>query len=253
MKTWIKRSLIGLFGVSILVGGLAACGHRHPGWGGTQISAEDAAKWRERMLERAGKELQLDDAQKQRLGVVFDRMREQRNALVGSTPNPRAELRALIGGERFDSARAQALVDEKTNAMRSRQPADHCRAGRVLRQPEARAAAEAARVHGQAWPRLAVMSRRLRSRRCGALAAHGSIAAMHRILLIDDDELLAPPLAAYLQRFDLQLDSATRPSDGPGAAARGQLRRRHPGRDAARDGRLRAVPHASARTAACRS
>ena len=28
---------------------------------------------------------------------------------------------------------------------------------------------------------------------------------MHRILLIDDDELLAPPLAAYLQRFDMQL------------------------------------------------
>jgi OmpR family response regulator RpaB len=40
------------------------------------------------------------------------------------------------------------------------------------------------------------------------------MAAMHRILLIDDDELLAPPLAAYLQRFDMQLDSATRPSAG---------------------------------------
>jgi two-component system, OmpR family, response regulator len=37
---------------------------------------------------------------------------------------------------------------------------------------------------------------------------------MHRILLIDDDELLAPPLASYLQRFDMQLDSATRPSTG---------------------------------------
>ena len=37
---------------------------------------------------------------------------------------------------------------------------------------------------------------------------------MHRILLIDDDELLAPPLAAYLQRFDMQLDSATLPSEG---------------------------------------
>jgi len=37
---------------------------------------------------------------------------------------------------------------------------------------------------------------------------------VHRILLIDDDELLAPPLATYLQRFDLQLDSATRPSEG---------------------------------------
>jgi len=37
---------------------------------------------------------------------------------------------------------------------------------------------------------------------------------MHRILLIDDDEGLAPPLAAYLRRFDMQLDSATRPSQG---------------------------------------
>ena len=122
MKTWLKRSLIGLAGVAILVGGLAACGQRHHGWGGTQVSAEDAARWRERLLERAGKELQLDDAQKHKLGVVFDRLREQRNAVVGSTPNPRTELRALIGGERFDSARAQALVDEKTNALRSGSP-----------------------------------------------------------------------------------------------------------------------------------
>jgi OmpR family response regulator RpaB len=37
---------------------------------------------------------------------------------------------------------------------------------------------------------------------------------MHRILLIDDDELLAAPLAEYLRRFDMQLDSATRPSAG---------------------------------------
>jgi OmpR family response regulator RpaB len=37
---------------------------------------------------------------------------------------------------------------------------------------------------------------------------------MHRILLIDDDALLAPPLAAYLQRFDMQLEHATRPSTG---------------------------------------
>jgi len=122
MKIWIKRSLIGLFGAAILIGALAACGQRHHGWGGTQISAEDAARWRERLLERAGKELRLDDAQKQRLGVVFDRMREQRNALVGSTLNPRAELRALVDGERFDKARAQALVDQKTNAIRAGSP-----------------------------------------------------------------------------------------------------------------------------------
>jgi Spy/CpxP family protein refolding chaperone len=123
MKPWIKRSLIGLAGAALLVGSLAACsGHRHHGWGGAQVSAEDAARWRERLLERAGKELQLDDAQKQKLGTVFDRLREQRNAFVGTTPSPRAELRALVSGERFDQARAQALVDAKTNAIRSGSP-----------------------------------------------------------------------------------------------------------------------------------
>jgi two-component system, OmpR family, response regulator len=37
---------------------------------------------------------------------------------------------------------------------------------------------------------------------------------MHRILLIDDDADLGPPLAAYLKRFDLDLDHATLPSQG---------------------------------------
>src|SRR5712672_2237590 len=35
-----------------------------------------------------------------------------------------------------------------------------------------------------------------------------------RILLIDDDELLATPLATYFARFEFELDSATRPSAG---------------------------------------
>ena len=122
MKTWIKRTLIGLFGAGILVGGLAACGHRYHGWGGAEVSAEDAARWREKLLERAGRQLQLDDAQQRQLGVVFDRLREQRNALVAGGGSPRAELRALIEGERFDKARAQALVDTKTNALRSGSP-----------------------------------------------------------------------------------------------------------------------------------
>jgi OmpR family response regulator RpaB len=37
---------------------------------------------------------------------------------------------------------------------------------------------------------------------------------MPRLLLIDDDEHLAAPLAAYLKRFDLALESALRPSAG---------------------------------------
>jgi OmpR family response regulator RpaB len=37
---------------------------------------------------------------------------------------------------------------------------------------------------------------------------------MPRILLIDDDEHLAAPLASYFARFDCALESATRPSEG---------------------------------------
>jgi two-component system OmpR family response regulator len=37
---------------------------------------------------------------------------------------------------------------------------------------------------------------------------------MPRVLLIDDDEQLGAPLAAYLGRFDFQLEQATRPSAG---------------------------------------
>ena len=37
---------------------------------------------------------------------------------------------------------------------------------------------------------------------------------MRRILMIDDDALLAAPLATYFSRFDYELDSAVTPSEG---------------------------------------
>ena len=37
---------------------------------------------------------------------------------------------------------------------------------------------------------------------------------MHRILLIDDDAQLGPPLTVYFQRFELELVHALKPSDG---------------------------------------
>ena len=122
MKPWIKKTLIGLFGAIILVGGLSAYGHRYGGHDGWQASAEDSAKWRERAIDKVGKKLALDDAQKQRLGTLFDKLREQRDALIGATTNPRAEFAALIAGDKFDRTRAQALVQEKTAALRDKSP-----------------------------------------------------------------------------------------------------------------------------------
>ena len=53
---------------------------------------------------------------------------------------------------------------------------------------------------------------------------------MARILLIDDDAQLGPPLAAYFQRFDMTLECALRPSAGLALLREGG---RHGGFDAA--------------------
>ena len=124
MKRWIKRTLIGAFGATILVGGLAACGHSHHG--GWQTSEADATKMRERILDRAGRELKLDDAQKLRLATLADKLRDQRSALMttsaGAQSDPRAEAQALVAGAKFDRERAQAFVESKTAAVRGKSP-----------------------------------------------------------------------------------------------------------------------------------
>jgi protein CpxP len=122
MKTWIKRSLTALLGATVLAGGLAACGHRDPGARWAQASPEDAAKWRARLIEKADARLQLDEAQEQRLGVLFDKMNEQRQALVGSSGDPRAAMQQLLTGPNFDRAGATALIGEKTDAVRAKSP-----------------------------------------------------------------------------------------------------------------------------------
>ena len=121
MKPWIKRSLFGLFGIGVAVGSLTACGHRHdgPGW---QMSAEDHGKFRAKMIDRVAGKLDLNEDQKKRLAVVADKLHEQRAAMVGKTTDPRAEVKALVAGEKFDRARAQALVSEKTAAVNGKSP-----------------------------------------------------------------------------------------------------------------------------------
>ncbi len=121
MKTWIKRTLYGLFGATIILGGVTACGTRQHGPGG-HMSAEDQAQFRGKMIERVGSRLELNDDQKKRLGTLADKLQEQRVALVGKTTDPRAEVQALVAGDKFDKTRAQALVTEKTAALTTKSP-----------------------------------------------------------------------------------------------------------------------------------
>ena len=120
MKPWIKRTLFGLFGVSLLVGGLTACGHRH-GYG-ANATPEQAAEFRSKMVERVSSKLDLDAAQKQKLTVLGDKLHEQRLAMMGASKDPRADLKALVAGDKFDKTRAQALVTEKTAAVTGKSP-----------------------------------------------------------------------------------------------------------------------------------
>ena len=122
MRPWIKRTLIGALGATILVGGLAACGHQrhHGGW---QMTEADEARIRERVIGKATRELELDAAQQARLNALADAVKAQRMALRGSGPSPRDAVQGLIAGAQFDRAKAQALVEQKTGAVREGSPA----------------------------------------------------------------------------------------------------------------------------------
>ncbi len=122
MKPWLKRTLVGVFGASVLMGGLSACSGRH-GWHGASHGTDaERAQHQAKMIDYAGKKLELNDAQKQRLATLAAKLQEQRTALMGATKDPRAELQALVAGDKLDKTRAQALIEEKTGALRSKSP-----------------------------------------------------------------------------------------------------------------------------------
>jgi protein CpxP len=122
MRTWMRRTLLGLLGASIVFGGLAACGHRHDRHGWSELSTEERAKVRGKVLDRVAGKLQLNADQKQRLAVLADKLEAQRAAFMGQSTYPRQELRNLVAGEKFDRTKAQALVNEKTAAVQAKSP-----------------------------------------------------------------------------------------------------------------------------------
>ena len=121
MKPWLKRTLIGVFGATVLFGGLAACSHHNHGSGWQGMSDEDAAKYKARMVDKIGSKLELDDAQKAKLGLVADQLRATRQALTAGA-DPRSEVQSLVAGNTFDRARAQAFVNGKTQVIQAKSP-----------------------------------------------------------------------------------------------------------------------------------
>jgi periplasmic protein CpxP/Spy len=120
MKPWIKRSLMGLTAVTIALGSLTACGSRGDharGW-----SDERITEMRGKAVDRIGSKLDLSAEQKQKLGVLADEMIASRKAFRGDAADPRADLLALVAGEKFDRSKAQALMDQKMQVMQGSGP-----------------------------------------------------------------------------------------------------------------------------------
>ncbi len=119
MKTWLKRTLIGLSAVTVLLGGLAACGHRGDharGW-----SDERITDVRGKVIDKVSSKLDLNADQKAKLGVLADQMIASRKAFRGDS-DPRTEIQALIAGDRFDRSKAQQLLDQKLQAAQGNGP-----------------------------------------------------------------------------------------------------------------------------------
>jgi protein CpxP len=118
MKRWIKRTLVGLFGAAVVVGGLTACSRGHHGnW-----SDDSVAEVRTKVVSKITKKLSLNAAQQQKLDGLANEIVAQRTAFRGEGGDPRVDIPALIQGDKFDRVRAQAMLEQKTQAIQGNGP-----------------------------------------------------------------------------------------------------------------------------------
>ena len=117
MKRFVRKTLLGLFGGALIVGGLGACSHR----GDWHTGAGASPEFHARMVEKVGSKLDLDAAQKQKLAVLADKLQAQRAALRGAE-DPRAAFKGLFAGSKLDQVGAKKLITEKTAAVQAGSP-----------------------------------------------------------------------------------------------------------------------------------
>jgi Spy/CpxP family protein refolding chaperone len=110
MKTWLKRTLIGVAASAALVGSLAAYSQ----------DAADPAVREAHLLEHVGKRLNLDANQAAKLKALADLLHARHAAAGGDL---HARVQALFAGTTFDRAGAQLLVNQKAAQVQADSPA----------------------------------------------------------------------------------------------------------------------------------
>jgi Spy/CpxP family protein refolding chaperone len=86
------------------------------------MSQEQFMERRDKMVDRAASKLDLNADQKKLLTTLGDKVFEQRKALIGTTTDPRAELKSLIAGPKFEATKAQTLINDKSAALQTKSP-----------------------------------------------------------------------------------------------------------------------------------
>jgi len=92
-------------------------GHGHAGRG----FGHAADGFARHLLARIAARLDLDGEQQRRLGVWFEQIQRQREALKSLARGP--ELAGLMAGEQFPRESAQQLLDARLDALRAAGPA----------------------------------------------------------------------------------------------------------------------------------
>ena len=120
MKTWLKRTLTGVAVSTALLGSVAAYSEG-TGFHGGPPSPEQIAQHEAKMLTHIGKKLNLDANQSAKLKALAD-LAIADHAPPAAGTDPHAKMAALIAGNTFDRAGAQALANQHVAKMQADAP-----------------------------------------------------------------------------------------------------------------------------------
>jgi Spy/CpxP family protein refolding chaperone len=118
MKTWLKRTLTGVAVSTALLGSVAAYSEG-VGFHHGPPTPEQIAQHEQTMLAHIGKKLNLDANQAAKLKALADLAVAQHTPHAAGTPDPHA---ALVAGNTFDRAGAQALLNQHVTKMQAAGP-----------------------------------------------------------------------------------------------------------------------------------